>query len=84
MTPVTYAAVCEQNVTFVVVNVRDSVITSRAQADRLISTFCDYFCCPVVLLGDRSCRYYGRTDIVRFLSSVHPSRLRWKKVSIAA
>jgi hypothetical protein len=35
--------------------------------------------CPVVLMGERNGRTFGRQDIVRFLQNVHPNQLPWKE-----
>lgn len=78
------AFVKEQGVHFSVVLVKDSAIQNRSTADDLISDFTFRLGQPVVLLGERRHRLYGRHDIVRFLQNVHPSQLPWRKVDIAA
>jgi hypothetical protein len=78
------ALIKEQGVTFAVVAVKDHVVTNRPQADEVISGFTYRLGCPVVLSAARQSRYYGRTDLVRFLQGVHPSRLPWRQMSWAA
>lgn len=78
------ALVKEQGINFAVASVKDSVIINRHQADDVISALSWELGQPVVLLGARQHRLYGRSDIVRFLRNVHPSRLPWRHVDIAA
>lgn len=78
------ALVREQGVNFAVASVRDSVLSNQAECDRLIAAFNLTLGQPTVLLGARQHRLYGRTDIVRFLQNVQPSRLPWRRVDIAA
>lgn len=78
------ALVREQGINFAVASVKDSVINSRHQADEVISALSWKLGQPVVLLGARQHRLYGRTDIVRFLRNVHPSQLPWRRLDIAA
>ena len=78
------AFVKEQNVTFAVAVVRDYVISNRSEADQTVRALSFRFGCPVVLLGAQQHQTYGRPDIVRFLQSVHLSRLPWRQVNLAA
>jgi len=78
------ALVREQGINFAVASVQDHVIEDRDEADDLISALRMRLGQPVVLLGARRHRIYGRSDIVRFLQNVHPSRLPWRQVDIAA
>jgi hypothetical protein len=84
MTTFQAALVKEQGITFVVVSVRDSVISDHEEANRLIGAMQLHFHCPAVLMGADRHQLYGRRDIVEFLSHVHPSRLPWREWSIAA
>jgi hypothetical protein len=78
------ALVKEQGMNFAVASVQDHVISNRHEADDLISGLSFHLGQPVVLLGARQHRLYGRQDIVRFLQNVHPSQLPWRRVNIAA
>ena len=78
------ALVREQGINFAVATVKDHVINNRSEADDLITALTLRLGQPTVLLGAEDLRYYGRDDIVRFLSKIHPSRLPWRKVQIAA
>lgn len=78
------ALVREQGVNFAVVSVRDSVITSPSERDDLIQAWIAQLGVPVVLIGARQHRTYGRQDIVRWLGKVHVSRLPWRRMTLAA
>jgi len=78
------ALVREQGVSFGVVSVRDSVLNSQSDRDELVRTWSYELGMPAVLIGARDHRLYGRPDIVRFLGNVHPSRLPWRRVTLAA
>lgn len=78
------ALVREQGVSFGVVSVRDSVINNPSERDELVRAWSFELGIPAVLIGARDHRLYGRTDIVRFLSNVHPSRLPWRRMTLAA
>lgn len=75
------ALVKEQGVTFAVVRVKDSVVTSPAMSGEMIQYASQALRCPlVVLMGERSKRLQGnRQDVVNFVSKVHPSRLPWRE-----
>ena len=78
------ALVREQGVNFAVASVQDRVLSNRAEADDVLAALTRRLGQPVVLLGARQHRLYGRADIVRFLQNVHPSRLPWRMMDIAA
>lgn len=78
------ALVKEQGVNFAVASVRDHVVENHDEADDLIGALSLRLGQPVVLLGAQRHRLYGRSDIVRFLRNVSPSRLPWRRVDIAA
>ena len=78
------ALVKEQDVEFAVICVQDNVIDSPHERDPLIAWWCDQLERPVVLLGARRHRLFGRHDIVNFLSHVEPSRLPWRQMTVAA
>jgi len=80
------ALIQEQGVTFGIVAVQAHVMSNRSQAQATIemaerSIFPGR---PVVLastLGGRM-NYFGRPDIVRFLSNVNPARIPWSRYQI--
>ncbi len=80
------AIIREQGVTFAVVIVKRYVVNDRSQANSAIRSFSPIFPgMPVVLMAqDSSSRptYFGRPDIVRFMSRVAPSRVPWKRYTI--
>lgn len=78
------ALVREQGINFAVASVKDHVLNSPDQRDDVIQSLSLTLGQPVVLLGAQQHRLYGRQDIVRFLRNVHPSRLPWKTVTLAA
>jgi hypothetical protein len=82
MTTLHYAPVKEQGVAFVVVSVKDHVMNHRPNADGMVSRMCEMFRQPAVLLTETTGLYFGRQDLVNFLSGVHPSRLPWRETYI--
>ena len=78
------ALVQEQGISFAVVGVQDRVINSPSDRDQLVRAWSYKLGIPAVLIGARDHRLYGRTDIVRFLGNVHPSRLPWRRMTLAA
>lgn len=78
------ALVREQGLNFAVASVQDHVLNNPTVRDNLIQSLSVRLAQPVVLIGARQHRLYGRQDIVRFLQNVHPSRLPWKMVTLAA
>ena len=80
------ALVREQGVDFVVVPVRNGILESSTRRDAVTRDLQRAWPkAHVVLLhqgSDGRPRYYGRIDIVRFLTSVTPSRLPWKTWSL--
>lgn len=84
MTQWQIALVREQGVSFGVALVRDHVLNNTSERDGLMQALSVHLGQPVVLLGERQHRLFGRQDIVRFLRNVHPSRLPWRTVTLAA
>jgi hypothetical protein len=80
------AVIKEQGVTFAVVVVKPHVIRNRAGADDTANGFRRVFgAVPIVLMAQDSRgtpTYYGRRDIVRFLSSVPMRAIPWKEYSV--
>ncbi len=79
----TGSVIKEQGQTFAIVLVKEHVVQSSHQAQDAINNFRPMFPgMPVVLAGQDSrgrFTYYGRTDIVNFLSSIRASQIPWKE-----
>lgn len=76
------ADVTEQGISFVLVEVKLGVLGSPTQCDAMIELVKRKTGdAEVVLVGrdlDRRPKFYGREDIVRFLSKVQIDRYAWK------
>lgn len=79
------AIVREQGVTFGVIVVKSSAMSSRFEADRTRASFqaslAEFSGIPLILAcqdGRGRFTYDGRTDIVDFLASIDSSRIPWK------
>ena len=79
------ALIKEQGVTFAIVVVKPSVLTS-ADKESIRQNFSHYFgYVPTILMAQNSRgipTYDGRRDIVKFLSQIHPSRIPWKHYTV--
>lgn len=77
----------EQGVTFAIVVVKPHVLHSTRECDNARRSFTSVFPgVPIILMAQDSRgvpTYQGRTDIVRFLSKVSPSRIPWKRYNYA-
>lgn len=77
----------EQGVTFAIVIVKPHVLNSSIECDNARRSFSPVFPgVPIILMAQNSRgvpTYQGRTDIVRFLSKVSPSRIPWKRYNYA-
>lgn len=77
------AVVKEQGVTFAIVVVKPHVLNSSTECDDARRGFRVVFPGMPIILMAQGARgvptYQGRTDIVRFLANVHPSRIPWKQ-----
>jgi hypothetical protein len=80
------AVVREQGQTFAVVVVRQGVIQNSAAASRMQANLAPAFDFVPIILMEQNSRgiptYYGRPDIVRFLSGIDFRRLPWKQWSL--
>ncbi len=76
------AVIKEQGQTFAIVIVKQHVLNS-GDRDRIKASYSSYFPgMPIILMAQDSRAvptYYGRTDIVNFLSRLHISQIPWKK-----
>jgi hypothetical protein len=82
------AVVKEQGVTFGIVIVRPSVLSSSADRNDMVGFGLRAFGpMPIVLMaqdGRGVPTYWGRPDIVKFLSRLHAAQIPWKRYSMAA
>lgn len=80
------ALVKEQSVLFGIVVVKPHVLNSPSDRNQMTNFGARAFgAVPIVLMAQDASgipTYYGRKDIVRFLSSVPFQRIPWKKYSI--
>lgn len=81
------AVVCEQGVTFGIVIVKPHVLQNPTSRASMQDFGVDAFgAIPIVLMAQNSRgipTYWGRNDIVRFLSRVPLRSIPWKEYSIA-
>jgi len=77
------AVIKEQGVTFAITVVKRHVLNSQMQSQQTAQSFQPLFPgMPIVLMGQGSRgtpTYWGRKDIVAFLSNINPSRIPWKE-----
>ncbi len=77
------ALVREQGITFAVVCVRNGVVNNPNQATETIAGLAPHFGFVPVVLMEQDSRgrptYYGRDDIVDFLTSISMDQLPWRK-----
>lgn len=77
----------EQGVTFAIVIVKAHVLNNSIDCENARRSFTSIFPgVPIILMAQDSRgipTYQGRTDIVRFLAQVSPSRIPWKRYSYA-
>lgn len=76
----------EKGVTFAIVVVKFHVLNNTVQADRISNDFYSVFGnVPIILMAQNSKgvpTFYGRKDIVNFLSHINISRIPWKKYTL--
>ena len=77
------AVIKEQGVTFAVIPVKKNILGSQMKCQQTAQSFQPMFPdIPIVLMGQDSRgtpTYWGRNDIVNFMSNIHPSRIPWKE-----
>jgi hypothetical protein len=80
------AVVREQGVTFAIVVVKSFVLNNPTERESFRSSCSSVFPgVPVILMAQDSRgtpSYHGRTDIVKFLASIDPRRIPWKRYTI--
>lgn len=84
MSKVQFARIREQGITFGVVVVKDSAVDDVSERNGTVAYWSRYLGCPTILLGANRHRYYGRTDLVRFMSTVPFHAIPWRTADIAA
>ena len=76
------AVIKEQGQNFAIIIVKSHVLNS-SERDNAIQQFSRFFPgMPIILMAQNSRRiptYYGRADIVKFLSKLQLSQIPWKK-----
>lgn len=76
------AVIKEQGVIFAIVAVKSHVFNSIHSLNEAAAALSHFFPgMPIILIRStsRGPEYYGRTDIVKFLSNTDPSRIPWKE-----
>ncbi len=80
------ALIKEQGVTFAIAVVKPYILTSH-EKETVRQNFMRYFGnIPIILMAQNTKgipTYDGRKDIVRFLANIHPSRIPWKRYTVA-
>ncbi len=81
------AVIKEQGVTFAIVVVKRRVIQNTFQANKTSQSFGNLFRgMPVILMAQKNRgtpTYYGRRDIVRYLSKVPMHAIPWKEYTFS-
>lgn len=81
------AVIKEQGVTFAITIVKHHITGSSVEANRLREELQGFFPgAPLVLASQDSrgvFRYHGRTDLVKFLANIDPSRIPWKEYTFS-
>ena len=74
------ALIKEQGVTFAVVHVQSQLLSNNARAQQYKDLYEEYFKVPVVLMSTDSpkIKWFGRGDIVDFISEYKFEDLPWK------
>ena len=75
------SVVTEQGQTFGIIRVKSHVLNNSSEREDIIEFGRRAFGnMPIILFDDK--RFYGRPDIVSFLTRIHPSRIPWKEYTI--
>lgn len=81
------AVIKEQGVTFAIAAVKRGTLSNSLLKKDTLSYFSRFFGnIPTVLMEQDIHgvpQYYGREDIVKFLSSIHPSQIPWRRYTIS-
>jgi len=80
------ALIKEQNITFAVVIVKQSVLQFSAESEIAMRSFAPHFPgVPIILMaqdGRGTPTYCGRKDIINFLANIHVSQIPWKEYTV--
>jgi len=80
------AVIKEQGITFAIVIVKKQILDSKEQAEQAIRSFESFFPgIPIILMAQDSKgipTYFGRKDIVNFMSKVPLNAVTWKEYSV--
>jgi hypothetical protein len=83
MTKIQGAVIREQGVTFAIIVVKQHLLHSQIESRKTAYAFSAYLPgMPIVLMAQDSRgtpTYWGRRDIVDFLTNIHMSRIPWKE-----
>lgn len=77
------ALIREQGVEFAVVCVEDRVLSNPSERESAVVAWQSELGRPVTLMGAHRHETFGRSDIVRFLQNVNPSRLPWRRYTVS-
>lgn len=81
------AVIKEQGVTFAITVVKHHILNSQQQCQEAALSYRSLFPgMPIVLMAQDSRgvpSYWGRRDIVNFLSRVHPAQIPWKEYTFS-
>lgn len=76
------ARIKEQGVTFGIIRVKSSVLNNSVQRENVQRYAINLFGnIPIILAdaGGRRIKYFGRKDIINFLSKIDGARIPWKE-----
>ncbi len=79
------AIIREQGVTFSIIVVKQHVLQDISACEDFRFSMQSAFPSPIILMAQDSRgvpTYQGHSDIVRFLSNLHPSRIPWKRYNV--
>jgi hypothetical protein len=81
------AVIKERGVTFAITVVKYQIFNSEQQCQEAALSFSSLFPgMPIVLMAQDSRgipSYWGRRDIVNFLSRIHPAKIHWKEYTFS-
>ncbi|MDF2842507.1 MAG: hypothetical protein K0R00_933 [Herbinix sp.] len=80
------ALITEQGVTFAIAVVKSHVLSSSNREDVRNSFKTVFGNVPIILMSQDSRgipTYHGKPDIVKFLASIHPSRIPFKRYTVS-
>ena len=75
------AFVREQGLTFTVVCVKESVMNSSSESQKVWAAFEAQYGAPTAIVGEQLRKVYGDKRIVPWLSSIDLRRLPWRRAA---